>query len=52
MADWRKLRRSFANGNCVEAASGVQVRDSKDSDGTVLRFSPAAWRKFIRQAKQ
>ncbi|HLH83796.1 MAG TPA: DUF397 domain-containing protein [Trebonia sp.] len=51
-ADWRRPGRSVANGNCVEAASGVQVRDSKKPDGPVLKFSPAAWRLFIRQARR
>ena len=52
MTDWRKPKRGFANGNCVEVSSGVQVRDSKDRDGVVLRFSLAAWRLFIEHTKQ
>ncbi|HLH82656.1 MAG TPA: DUF397 domain-containing protein [Trebonia sp.] len=52
MADWRKPKRSFANGNCVEVASGVRVRDSKDRNGDVLRFSPAVWRLFIERTKR
>jgi hypothetical protein len=27
----------------------VQVRDSKDRNGDVLRFSPVAWRPFIER---
>ena len=42
---------SFANGNCVEVAdlSGGQigVRNSRDSRGPVLRFTPDEWRTFI-----
>jgi hypothetical protein len=47
---WVKSSLSFANGDCVEVASLadglVGVRDSKDSDGPVLRFTPAEWRAF------
>jgi len=41
-------------GNCVEVAVGgrVLVRDSQDRAATVLRFSPAAWRKFADQVKR
>ena len=41
-------------GNCVEVAVGgrVMVRDSQDRAGTVLRFPPAAWRKFADQVKR
>ena len=42
---------SFANGNCVEVAdlSGGQigVRNSRDSRGPVLRFTPDEWHAFI-----
>lgn len=51
-ADWRKASYSFANQNCVQVASGVKVCDTKNPDGPVLRFSPAAWRLFIDQIKQ
>ena len=41
---WIKSSLSYANGNCVEVASlpegGIGVRDSKDSAGPVLRFTP------------
>ena len=41
-------------GNCVEVAAGgrVLVRDSQDRAGTVLRFPPAAWRRFADQVKR
>jgi hypothetical protein len=42
-------------GNCVEAVghgSRVLVRDTKDRLGSVLRFSPATWRRFAEQVKR
>ncbi|HZM78715.1 MAG TPA: DUF397 domain-containing protein [Candidatus Limnocylindrales bacterium] len=47
---WIKSTRSTSNGNCVEVAgtvTGIAVRDSKDPDGPVLRFSAEAWQGFI-----
>jgi Domain of unknown function (DUF397) len=48
---WIKSSLSFSNGNCVEVASLSQgeigVRDSKDSEGPVLRFTPDEWRAFL-----
>ncbi|WBB93856.1 DUF397 domain-containing protein [Verrucosispora sp. WMMC514] len=51
-ARWRTSTRSSTNGgNCVEVADNlpglVAVRDSKDRDGAVLTFGPAAWRAFL-----
>ena len=47
---WRKARASAANGNCVEVAplpgGGVAVRDSKDPEGPILRFTAAEWAAF------
>lgn len=51
---WRKSTRSAANGNCVEMAQlpgVIAVRDSKDPNGPVLRFSNAAWRDFIASVR-
>ncbi|NBE81804.1 DUF397 domain-containing protein [Micromonospora rubida] len=50
-AHWRKSTRSGSNGGeCVEVADNlpgvVAVRDSKNPDGPVLTFSPAAWTVF------
>ncbi len=55
-ASWHKSSRSNGNGgnNCVEVAvvaSAVGVRDSKNPDGPVLRFDPAAWQVFLSDAK-
>ena len=51
---WRKSTYSFnGGGECVEVGSAdrVLVRDTKDRSGPVLRFSPAAWRRFADQVK-
>jgi ribosomal protein L14 len=51
--NWRKSRYS-SSGNCVEVgqvAGAVLVRDTKRRDGTKLRFSAKAWRKFAEQVK-
>jgi hypothetical protein len=50
-SSWVKSSLSFANGNCVEVAnlpSGeIGVRDSKNSEGPVLRFTPDEWHAFL-----
>ena len=41
-------------GTCVEVASvgeGVAVRDSKDQNGPILRFTPQEWAAFLAGAK-
>jgi Domain of unknown function (DUF397) len=53
---WRKSSYSSDQGdNCVEVASlpggGRAVRDSKDPDGPILRFSAEAWRAFLDGVK-
>jgi hypothetical protein len=52
---WVKSSLSFANGDCVEVASlsggQVGVRDSKDTEGPVLRFTPAEWDAFLGGAR-
>ncbi|MDG4785937.1 DUF397 domain-containing protein [Micromonospora sp. WMMD1102] len=50
---WRKSTRSGGNGACVEArypGHTAEVRDSKDTGGPVLAFTPAAWRAFVASA--
>ena len=48
---WIKRSLSFSNSNCVEVANlpvgEVGVRDSKDTEGPVLRFAPGEWNAFL-----
>ncbi len=49
---WRKSSHSGGQGgNCVEVAElpdgGMAVRDSKDQQGPVLRFTAAEWAAFV-----
>jgi Domain of unknown function (DUF397) len=52
---WAKSSYSGAQGgNCVEVAdddSRILVRDTKDKAGSILRFTPDAWRMFAKQLK-
>jgi hypothetical protein len=51
---WRKASYSDNGGNCIEVAdqtARVLVRDTKHRTGPVLRFTPAAWRRFADQIK-
>jgi hypothetical protein len=55
-AAWWKSSRSNGNGgnNCVEVAvvdAAIAVRDSKNPDGPVLRFTSTAWESFVDGAK-
>jgi Domain of unknown function (DUF397) len=49
--DWFKSSLSFSNGNCVEVANlsegQIGVRDSKNPEGPVLRFTHDEWHAFI-----
>ena len=48
---WIKSSLSFSNGACVEVASlpggHVGVRNSRDTSGPVLAFTPAEWHAFV-----
>ncbi len=52
---WVKSSLSFSNGNCVEVADltdgSIGVRNSRDRDGAVLRFTPDEWHAFIGGAQ-
>jgi hypothetical protein len=52
---WTKSSLSFSNSNCVEVANladgQIGVRDSKDPQGPVLRFTPGEWRAFLGGAR-
>ena len=48
---WVKSSLSYANGNCVEVSDlpegTIGVRNSRDRDGTVLRFTLDEWYAFL-----
>ena len=52
---WRKSSYSGQGNTCVEVATlpdgGRAVRDSKDPQGPVLRFTSAEWREFLKAVK-
>jgi hypothetical protein len=52
---WIKSSLSLSNGNCVEVASlpggQIGVRDSKDPQGPVLRFTSDEWQAFLGGAQ-
>jgi Domain of unknown function (DUF397) len=56
-AQWRTASYSGSNGGaCIEVAarrdgSGVLVRDNKNRQGPVLRFTPGAWKRFAEQVR-
>jgi hypothetical protein len=48
---WVKSSLSYANGNCVEVSDQpggmIGVRNSRDSEGLVLRFTSDEWQAFL-----
>lgn len=51
---WIKARASDHEGECVELrrhTGGVEVRDSKDRTGPVLRFTPAEFAAWLDGAR-
>lgn len=56
-AVWRKSTRSNGYpGECVEVADNppgrVYVRDSRDTSGPILTFTPSAWTAFVAMARR
>jgi hypothetical protein len=51
---WRKSSYSGNGGQCVEVAATdrVMVRDTKDRQGPMLRFSADAWKAFADRVKR
>ena len=49
--EWVKSSLSYANHNCVEVASlpgnEIGVRNSRDAEGAVLRFTSDEWHAFL-----
>jgi hypothetical protein len=51
---WRKASFSTADGQCVEVARAqdlIAIRDSKNPDGPMLRFTMDQWKKFLAVVK-
>lgn len=54
MGAWIKARRSTGDANCVEmrrAGDAVEVRDSKDTTGPVLRYSRGGFTAWLAAAR-
>lgn len=55
MIEWKKATRCDNSGpNCVEVAhtpEGTLVRDTKQPDSPVLRFTPDEWAAFVGGVK-
>lgn len=53
--EWKKSTRSGTNGgSCVEVRQrdgAIQVRDSKDPAGPILRFTAKEWDAFVNGTK-
>lgn len=55
VGEWRKARRSIANGECVEVApvpGNIAVRDSMDPNSLILQYPASSWRFFLAAAKK
>jgi len=53
---WRRSSFCGSGGHCVEVAhlvgGHIGVRDSKTTDGPVLRFTPEAWTAFLADIRR
>jgi hypothetical protein len=49
--EFMKSSYSSGNGECIEVARNIPgtvvLRDSKDTDGPILRIAPEAWTAFL-----
>lgn len=49
--EWRRSSWSYGGGNCVEVTAPhgacIDIRDSKDPQGPVLRFTSVHWNAFL-----
>ena len=55
MTEWIKSSRSGQEGSCVEqrrVGDVIEVRDTKDRSGPVLRFTPAEFAAWLDGAKR
>ncbi|MCW2915328.1 MAG: hypothetical protein JWN52_3396 [Actinomycetia bacterium] len=50
-AQWRKASHSTANGECVEAAAMILVRNSNAPDGPTIACTPEDWRTLLDQVR-
>ncbi|HEX2132699.1 MAG TPA: DUF397 domain-containing protein [Actinophytocola sp.] len=53
-AEWRKATYSEAHGSCVEltpVGAGFAVRDSKNTDGPVMRPVVSGWAVFLGRVR-
>jgi hypothetical protein len=51
---WTKAARSGNDGQCVEVRDRgdvIEVRDSKDPGGPILRYTPGEWDAFLDGAR-
>lgn len=51
---WVTSSYSATSGDCVQVArtpGTLAIRDSKDPDGPILRFTPAAWQQLVEHIK-
>jgi hypothetical protein len=52
--NWIKPQACVRNGSCVEIRrhdGSIEIRDSKDPDGAVLRLSPPVFKAWLAAAK-
>jgi hypothetical protein len=54
--EWRRSSRTYGGGNCVEVApvhgQRIDIRDSKNPTGAVLRFTTTEWNVFVADLRR